>query len=275
MYYLYKITNLINNKIYIGQTVDPYQRWAQHKSAAKYQTGSQTVTRAITKYGHESFSFEVIATCKTLDDVNFLENVTINQYDSLNRDIGYNINIGGNSAPKPSGFGPKISKILKKYYEENESVRKGAVLPQEWRDNISKGSMGKPGTNNGKEFSEEHKLKMSKSMVGKKHLSQRKFSSEIELEICRLYIEEKLSTDKLAAKYDCGKSLILAILVRNDVPRRAGFSKGKPRKFSEEIELKIVNSYLNENISCSALARKYNCGNTTLRDILIRNGVKF
>jgi predicted GIY-YIG superfamily endonuclease len=35
MYYLYRITNILNNKIYIGQTVNYKSRWGAHKSKAK------------------------------------------------------------------------------------------------------------------------------------------------------------------------------------------------------------------------------------------------
>jgi predicted GIY-YIG superfamily endonuclease len=66
MFYIYKITNKINGKIYIGKTNDPYQRMHSHLSVARngatnsfYQdTGKYNyIHRAITKYGEDNFSF--------------------------------------------------------------------------------------------------------------------------------------------------------------------------------------------------------------------------
>ena len=56
MFYLYTITNLLNNKIYVGQTVRPKERWSQHKAYAK-NNPVQYVHRAIKKYGPENFEF--------------------------------------------------------------------------------------------------------------------------------------------------------------------------------------------------------------------------
>jgi GIY-YIG catalytic domain. len=65
MHYLYRITNQLNGKVYIGQSNNK-RRWSQHKYFAKHpeQTG-QYIHNAMAKYGVENFIFEVIATCKT------------------------------------------------------------------------------------------------------------------------------------------------------------------------------------------------------------------
>ena len=61
---IYKITNLINNKIYIGQSVSPYKRFAQHciNHGVKGGKNSDTslINLAIRKYGKENFSFEIM-----------------------------------------------------------------------------------------------------------------------------------------------------------------------------------------------------------------------
>ena len=59
---IYKITNLINNKIYIGQSVDIKKRWATHKRQAfiKGKEYDKYLYRAIRKYGIDNFSFEII-----------------------------------------------------------------------------------------------------------------------------------------------------------------------------------------------------------------------
>lgn len=96
-HYLYKITNKINGKIYIGQTVQPQKRWSQHKRHSRKP--NQIVHHAINKYGAENFKFEVIAMCKSWDDANDIETELVSQYQSLVPE-GYNVALGGINAPK-------------------------------------------------------------------------------------------------------------------------------------------------------------------------------
>lgn len=99
MHYLYKITDILNNKVYIGQTVDFNKRWGAHKSYAKNpeRTG-QYIHRAMAKYGVENFIYEVIATCLTQEAADEAEEILIKQYDSQNKEYGYNVKPGGNVA---------------------------------------------------------------------------------------------------------------------------------------------------------------------------------
>lgn len=95
MHYLYRITNQLNGKIYIGQSNNK-RRWSQHLYFAKYpeRTG-QYIHRAMAKYGASNFVYEVIASCRTQDDANETEDILIKQYDSRNKERGYNLNAGG------------------------------------------------------------------------------------------------------------------------------------------------------------------------------------
>ena len=95
MGYIYKITNDINGKVYIGQTVRPvWKRWINHVYQATHKEKSSCphLHRAIRKYGVDSFTCEPIveASDMVLDD---LERYWINYYDSTN--TGYNITVGG------------------------------------------------------------------------------------------------------------------------------------------------------------------------------------
>lgn len=70
---IYKITNLINSKIYIGQTIKKMQiRWKEHQSAAK--RGINTYFhKAIRKYGIENFVIEQIAEANSKQELDELE----------------------------------------------------------------------------------------------------------------------------------------------------------------------------------------------------------
>lgn len=57
--YIYKITNLINGKSYIGQTNDYKRRFREHREK-NYKESDKLLYKAFDKYGIENFSFEVI-----------------------------------------------------------------------------------------------------------------------------------------------------------------------------------------------------------------------
>lgn len=93
---IYKWTNKINNKHYIGQSVNIEQRRKKH-IADSYYTKANTYNtvfhQAIRKYGPENFSFEVLCICKE-DELNCLEKFYIEKYNSLVPN-GYNMTTGG------------------------------------------------------------------------------------------------------------------------------------------------------------------------------------
>lgn len=275
-YYIYIINNIINNKVYIGQTNNPSLRWSQHKSNAKYNRGSQVITRAMSKYGIDSFTFKVIESCTCQQDVDKLEEAIISQYDSCNPEKGYNIDAGGNTTPRTPDILKKISDSLKKHYAENTNHMKGKKLPKQWKINISKASFGKPGTNSGKKFDDNWRLKISKSKVGKQIKNNRRFSEDVEKEICKLYLEENRSTYFLGKKFNCNRSLIADILQRNNVPQRdSKYRKhiNKKNIFSLDQEIEICHLYLTGSFSRSDLAKKFNCSKTTIRSVILRHNI--
>lgn len=91
--FLYKITNLINNKVYIGQTIHPDKRWWEHKQRAKTHYDNYPIHLAIAKYGEENFVFEIL---EESQNYNEREKELIKQYNSLFPN-GYNIMPGGAS----------------------------------------------------------------------------------------------------------------------------------------------------------------------------------
>lgn len=276
VFYIYLLTNVVNGKKYIGQTNNLKQRYAQYKNVAKYGSGKNYVDRALFKYGIDNFTFEHIASCVDLNAANDTEIILIAQYGTISRAKGYNIEEGGRNAPHTPETRQKISSGLNKYYETHDGHLKGKKLPEEWKRNVSIGSMGKAGTNKGKKFSDEWKNKMSKSLVGKECLKNRKFDPNIEQEICQLYLVG-LGTQKLAKKFGCYKSVIIAILDRGNIKRRvnpaAKNASQVRRRFSDEQELEICNLYLTTQITMATLSKKYSCNANVIRAILLRNNI--
>ncbi len=90
---IYKITNKVNGKIYIGQSINIEQRWIDHKKRSKrYKT---PLYEEIRKYGLDNFIFEVIEEC-SLELLNDKENFWIKYYNSTDKNKGYNILKSGN-----------------------------------------------------------------------------------------------------------------------------------------------------------------------------------
>lgn len=89
---VYKITNLVNERVYIGQTIQkPQRRWSAHKYNAKQNNpNNMYITKAIMKYGHKNFTFEVIDYAKTAEELNVLEGEYISSFNSLAPN-GYNL----------------------------------------------------------------------------------------------------------------------------------------------------------------------------------------
>ena len=93
---IYKITNKINNKIYIGQSIDIKERWKQHfyKAYNEKELGyNSAIHQAFRKYGYENFSFEVIELCEK-EELDAKEIYWIKTLNSLTPN-GYNILSGG------------------------------------------------------------------------------------------------------------------------------------------------------------------------------------
>lgn len=277
MNFIYRIINNINRKIYIGQTNNSNLRWSQHKSNAKHNRGQQVITRALTKYGVENFEFEVIASCLDQAAADEAEEQIIIQCESRNPLKGYNVSAGGNTSPRTPEILQKISESLKKHYEEHDGWLKGGILTEEWKKNISKSSIGKLGTNTGKKFSNEWKVKISKSQAGKEQKSKRRFSEEIEKEICKLYVEEEKSTYWLGKKFDCNRNMISDIIKRNGYEtKQSNYTghKNNCNKFSFEQELEICKLYQIGKNSRTEISKIFNCSKTTIRSILLRHNIQ-
>ena len=87
--WIYKITNIQNNKSYIGQTIRPVeQRFHRHLNDALNNILDTHFARAIRAYGKENFKIEVIDTAKTQDELNQKEQDWIRYYNTVEN--GYN-----------------------------------------------------------------------------------------------------------------------------------------------------------------------------------------
>lgn len=112
--YIYKTTNLINNKIYIGQ----------HKSSKfnpKYLGSGKHLRNAVLKYGRENFRCELLESADTSAEMNKLEVYYIELLNARDLSVGYNIHIGGNV--QAGSANPMYGRHFKKSAEAIEKTR--------------------------------------------------------------------------------------------------------------------------------------------------------
>ena len=112
MGYIYKITNLINQKPYIGKTVNTIAvRWTKHKDEAFNQNSPYLIHCAMRKYGVENFIIEELEKCsdELLNEREQYWIKTINSY--FKNGYGYKFQINCEQVPFPEGNFKKSDKV--------------------------------------------------------------------------------------------------------------------------------------------------------------------
>lgn len=132
---VYKITNKVTGKVYIGITNQGAGvRYRHHWYEARIGE-SAPIHRSMKKYGEENFTLEILETVDTYEELKDREKYWIKFYDSMNREKGYNLTEGGDGT-----FGRMHSE------ETKDKIRQKAI---------------------GRKASEETRRKMSESRKGK------------------------------------------------------------------------------------------------------------
>ena len=134
---IYKITNLINNKIYIGRDT---------RNRLNYYGSGRAIKEALREFGRKNFKKEIIEHCNNMKELKQRENYWILYYNSNNEIVGYNLHKGGEgydcSGKKNPMYNLSLYDYWRKLYDENEVERR----IQQHKTNMSKAMMGE---NNG------------------------------------------------------------------------------------------------------------------------------
>lgn len=149
---IYLVTNTVTGKVYIGQTTRSIeQRWGQHC----YYADSRRLGPSIRKHGKDAFVVEKIAEARSKQELDDLEIFHIQRLDSTNRNVGYNLALGGGSG--------KHSEDTKKMMSEKTM---GHHVSDETRKKISASQIGRRPT-------EQTREKLSAVKLGVKHTPER------------------------------------------------------------------------------------------------------
>ena len=149
MYTVYCHTNKINGKRYIGITSrKPEDRWG--KDGSKYFSTPHFYS-AIQKHGWDNFDHDILYTDLTKEEACEIEKQLIKEYDTQNKDKGYNIMEGGDAPTMPEEVRKKISIALM-----GNKNGLGHPCSEEKKEKIRQAQLGR-------EFTEEHKAKLSEA----------------------------------------------------------------------------------------------------------------
>lgn len=131
-FYVYCFTNIKNNKIYIGKTNNLIKRKSYHKFA---NGGCKYFHSAIKKYGFSNFDFKILATFNNEIDALNSEIYYIKQYNSDNKNYGYNLTSGGEGITGYKHSKKSIKKISQAMTAENNPKAKLTIkLADQIRD---------------------------------------------------------------------------------------------------------------------------------------------
>lgn len=199
--YIYKTTNLINNRIYIGKRKGNFD--------TNYLGSGRYILNAINKYGKENFKVEVIEWCVDLDDQNQKEIYWISHYRNLEVPM-YNISNGGDGGDVYSKLSDEDKLKWRKNnnfcqgFSANRTEEKHQIALKIWKTRRENGTdtltdeqkEHQRKIHTGMRVSKETKEKLSKSLSGKNHPNYGKhLSAETKSKISRALKGTYMSTD--------------------------------------------------------------------------------
>lgn len=180
---IYKITNNLNGKVYIGKSVNIWKRWQSHKD--KLTKGIHFNTHLQSSYNYHGstyFNCDILEECLE-SELNDKEKYWITQLNSRDKHLGYNKVEGGLGGVLNLESLEKMANSLKGRKLSDETKLKiskaltGKTRPQKVKDQISISKTGQPKTEShkqkisdtlkGRPLSEDTKLKMSLVRKGK------------------------------------------------------------------------------------------------------------
>lgn len=235
---IYRITNSVNSKVYIGQTIRTMEeRIASHRYESKKNRNGLPLYYAMAKYGFDKFTFEVIDNGSSIEELNKKEESHIDKLDSLHPN-GYNMDNGGNNKNTSEVTRKKMSESRKKFLSNKENhpnwgkhlsketrdkigvVHKGKTISNEQKLHFSKNYSGENHPMFGKTFSIETRDKMSKSKKGKKNpnLGLSKRRQVLCLDTNTVYDSVKIAAESIGVSRSG-----IAMVARGEINQIKGF----------------------------------------------------
>ena len=283
---IYKITNNINNKVYIGQTRYTLEfRWRQHWN----KKDNTYFHNALHKYGKDAFTIEILEECD-YKDLNSKEIFYIAKYDSFNN--GYNLTLGGDGN-KRLLLDDKYNEI-KELYLSGFSSNKIAILYEVDKGTIVKilKSLGIKIRNNqlkinNQEFQEivnAYNSGQSLKSLAKNYdcsaaglrefLKKRGVEIKSKTSIKDLifdYSNTNIKVNDILSKYHCEYSTFVKILSKYNISKRG---KGRRSKFNDD-ECKQIIKMFKSGMSAYKIANHYKVDKNTIYSIFRKYNINY
>lgn len=160
---VYKVTNRINGKVYIGQTIGDLE---MRKSKHLYNVVNDSnfpFHNAIRKYGEDNFDWVVLEECDSIEELNESEEYWIEKLSTISPN-GYNLQTGGNNSMHHEETKRKI--------RENHADFRGEKHPMFGKNHTEETIKKMSRVKKGRTFSEETRKKMSEVKKGKKRTEE-------------------------------------------------------------------------------------------------------
>ncbi len=222
---IYKATNKINQKVYIGRTIQSFkQRIYDHKRNVLVNGYNNYFYKAIRKYGIDSFKWEIIDTAKNIKELNILEQFFIDHY----REIGevYNLTDGGDGI---SGY--NHSEISKQKMSEAHKGEKnyfyGKKHTEESKKKISEARKGKPSGYKGKHQTVETRKKLSEASKGNQNWLGKKHSEKTKQKISEARKNISIETRERISEAQKGNKNCLGRKLSKETKRKISESQKK------------------------------------------------
>ena len=254
---IYKITNTLNNKSYIGQSNNPIRRFAEHCSTKNVNS---KISKAIQETGQEHFTFEILE--EHIENYNEREIYWINYYDSIVN--GYNVYPGGISGPPPEiPLHADNLPVTPVQLEEISLLLQSTQLSYKEiaaRFNKSKNTI--LNINHGLTHARDLNYPLRKIANSNK---MAKLTLEENLEVHDLLKHSFLPHSAIADMFGVEKTVILKIergetqayfLEEEDYPLRDYKSTGKPATVTYEEVTTVINLLLTTDLSLREIGRR-------------------
>jgi len=128
MYKVYVWTNSVNGKRYIGTTGTTMEKRAG--ANGYYYQGSPKFYAAIRKYGFDKFSYQILADNLTKEQAAELETKYIKEFDTMNPDVGYNLQEGGFPDRVPKSNGTRVQRISNTLKQQRSSKEYRKIMSE-------------------------------------------------------------------------------------------------------------------------------------------------
>ena len=236
---IYKITNKVNGKSYIGQTRYTIEfRWRQHQ----HKKDNTYFHNAIHKYGIENFNIEILEECD-IKDLNSREIFYIAKYDTFKN--GYNLTIGGDG---------NRTLLLDNNYDEIKELYLSGFSSNKIAElyKVDKASI----------------IKILKSLNVKIRSNKLNINHQEFLELKQDY-QTGYSLRELSKRYDCSPVGLKEFLLKKGVDLRIRYNILNDKENQEN----LINDYLDGDLTLLEIQKKYHCSYNTLTKILSLHGI--